>query len=444
MKPAPMIAASVGGRRRALDPGVRLQGGGREEDLHQLAGDVGHGELPEEPGLALEAFPDAGGQAVAHRFDGEQRRGVVAAGAAQDLPAGGAEHERPAGRGPIEQQAGESARTGAPRPPAVHHPLRRGQRDRPQQRGVHQLVHHAEPERLLGALGLAGEDHVEGGTRADQPWQALAPASAGEDAELDLRQADLRLRMIGGDPIVAREGELEAPAETRAVDADGDGLREARHPVEHVLAVGREPFRLGRRTELRELLDVGTGDEVVGLPREERDGTDARVLLQRLEAADELLLDRARDGIDRRALPVEGDDGDPVPDLPGQGGRGHERRSSTIAEAMPPCAHTDTRPNRTSRRFISFASVVTRRPPVAPNGWPIAMDPPMTLMIASSMSQPRAVHPWKFESTCEANASWTSIRPRSRHPMPARSSASGTALIGAWSSCHPGSTAATA
>src|SRR5207245_1931632 len=74
----------------------------------------------------------------------------------------------------------------------------------------------------------------------------------------------------------------------------------------------------------------------------------------------------------------------------------------------------------------------------------IAMDPPITLMISWSISQPLAAQPWRLESTCAANASWTSTSPRSRHAMPARSSALGTAKIGAWSSCQPGSTAATA
>src|SRR5881296_1451076 len=55
---------------------------------------------------------------------------------------------------------------------------------------------------------------------------------------------------------------------------------------------------------------------------------------------------------------------------------------------MPPCAQIDNSPNCTSRRAISFASVVTMRPPVAPNGWPIAIEPPMTLMMSGLISHP--------------------------------------------------------
>src|SRR2546426_468997 len=134
-----------------------------------------------------------------------------------------------------------------------------------------------------------------------------------------------------------------------------------------------------------------------------------------------------------------------VGELPGEcRAWSHQRRSSTMAKPMPPCAQIDSRPNCTSRRTISFASVVTSRVPVAPNGCPIAMEPPITLMISSLISQPLAAQPWKFESTCDANASCTSIRPSSFHSIPARSSALGTAKMGACSSCHPGSTAATA
>src|SRR5438034_3026243 len=43
----------------------------------------------------------------------------------------------------------------------------------------------------------------------------------------------------------------------------------------------------------------------------------------------------------------------------------------SLHDALPiSCAQIDSRPNCTSRRAISFASVVTSRVPVAPNGWP--------------------------------------------------------------------------
>src|SRR2546429_7562905 len=103
---------------------------------------------------------------------------------------------------------------------------------------------------------------------------------------------------------------------------------------------------------------------------------------------EQVLLHHGRKLVDRLVLQVENDDGDAVVDeLPGERrARSHQRRSSTMARPIPPCAQIDSRPNCTSRRAISFASVVTSRVPVAPNGWPMAMEPPITLMMSSLIS----------------------------------------------------------
>src|SRR5437773_3858588 len=243
---------------------------------------------------------------------------------------------------------------------------------------------------------------------------------------------------------MTRQGELEAAAQAGPVDADGDRLREARHALQQLLTVRDEALGFGGARERDELLDVGARDEVVRLAREERHGPHRALALERFERREEVGFQRARDLVDRFALHVERDDRDPVGQLPAECGSRHQRRSRTMAKPMPPCAQIDSRPNCASRRAISLASVVTMRPPVAPNGWPMAIEPPITLIRSSLISHPLAAHPWMFESTCAANASCTSITPRSRHPMPARSSAWGTAKIGACSSCQPGSTAATA
>src|SRR5206468_8396184 len=150
---------------------------------------------------------------------------------------------------------------------------------------------------------------------------------------------------------------------------------------EHVRALGRVPlgFRGGREPD--ELLDVGAGEEVLGLPREEGDGPHGGVVLQRVERCEQVLFHHGRKLVDRLVLQVENGDGDAVVDeLPGERrARSHQRRSSTMASPIPPCAQIDSRPNYTSRRAISFESVVTSRVPVAPNGWPMAMEPPITL-----------------------------------------------------------------
>src|SRR5947209_4932244 len=309
-----------------------------------------------------------------------------------------------------------------------------------------QLVHDAQTERLLGAFDLAREDDVERRAGANQPGEPLAAARPRENAELHFREAELGQGVMGGHAVTAGEGELEPAAEASAVNPGGDRFGEARHPAQHVLALGREPLGFRGGGEPDELLDIGPGDEVVGLPREEGDGPYGGVLLQRLERREQVLLHGGRNLVDRLVFRIESDDGDTVVgELPGERRpRRHQRRSSTMANPMPPCAQIDRRPNCTSRRVISFASVVTSRVPVAPNGWPMAIEPPIMLMMSSLMSQPSAPHPCRFESTCAANASCTSITPSSFHWIPARSSALGTAKMGAWSSCHPGSTAATA
>ena len=92
---------------------------------------------------------------------------------------------------------------------------------------------------------------------------------------------------------------------------------------------------------------------------------------------------------------VDRDDGDAL--LLDDGEHAHAR-SSTIAKPIPPWAQMEIRPNCTSRRRISLASVVTIRAPVAPKGCPMAIEPPRTLVMSQSTSptgpgEPEAVGP---------------------------------------------------
>ncbi len=155
-----------------------------------------------------------------------------------------------------------------------------------------QLVDDAQTERLLGAFDLAREDDVERRAGADQPGEPLAAARPRENTELHLGEAELGPGMIGRHAVPASEGELEPAAEARAVDPDGDRLGEARHPAQHFLALGREPLGFRGGGEPDELLDVGPGDEVFGLPREEGDGPHGGVVLQRVERREQVLLHR--------------------------------------------------------------------------------------------------------------------------------------------------------
>ena len=131
--------------------------------------------------------------------------------------------------------------------------------------GGDDLVHQTEPQRLAGALALAGEDHVEGRARADETRQPLAAAGAGDEPELYLGEAELRLGMIGGDPVVTGQRELEPAAQTGAVNRRDDRLGQRLDPAHHLLSLEAQPLGLDLGGERGELLDVGAGDEGVGL-----------------------------------------------------------------------------------------------------------------------------------------------------------------------------------
>ena len=183
---------------------------------------------------------------------------------------------------------------------------------------MNELVHDAEPEGPLSRLRLAREDQVERRPDADQPGQPLAATGAREDSELHFGQPELRLRVIGRDPIVASEGELETAAETGPVDPRGDRLWKAGHALEHLLPFGRETLSFGRGRERDEFFDVRTGNERVGLPGKERHRLDRAVALERFQRGEEIVLNRAGDLVDGLALQIDGDEGDAVGDLPGE------------------------------------------------------------------------------------------------------------------------------
>src|SRR5207253_6476323 len=87
-----------------------------------------------------------------------------------------------------------------------------------QVRGMHDLVHEAH---LLGAASvelLAREDEIERVGETDETRGALRAAGAGDEAELNLGEADLRGLRLGRDAVAATERELEAAAEAGAVD----------------------------------------------------------------------------------------------------------------------------------------------------------------------------------------------------------------------------------
>ena len=117
---------------------------------------------------------------------------------------------------------------------------------------VDDLVHQAQPLRLLAADGITADDHRERLVDADETRQALRAASTRNEAELDLGLAEPR--RLHRDAPVTRHRQLEPAAERGAVNGGDDRLRAA---LDDVLHLGER--RLLRR--LAEFGDVGAGDE---------------------------------------------------------------------------------------------------------------------------------------------------------------------------------------
>ena len=205
---------------------------------------------------------------------------------------------------------------------------------------------------LARAERRAGENDVERLLDADQTRQALRAAGAGNEAELDFRQA--AFRRWNGDAVVRRQRDLESAAQRRSVQCGDDRLRRVLDSIEHVGKVGR-----GGR--LAEFGNVGAGDE--GPPAaDDDDGLDRAVRFRRLDASLETVAHGLRQRVHRRGVyrdhpdfAVDGEVGDRI-----DGGHGfipleRARRAPTAIE-------------RKARRFVVLRRKryvwSSRRPPV--------------------------------------------------------------------------------
>ena len=75
--------------------------------------------------------------------------------------------------------------------------------------GGHDLVDHADGQRLVGLDEAAGEDDVLRAARADQTAQPLGAAGAGDDAEQHLGLAERGV--VGRDPESAASASSQPP-----------------------------------------------------------------------------------------------------------------------------------------------------------------------------------------------------------------------------------------
>src|SRR4030095_8645748 len=94
--------------------------------------------------------------------------------------------------------------------------------------------------------------------RTHEARQPLRAAVSRNQAEVDLRLTDPR--RIARDPQRTRHGKLASAAEREAIDGSDDRLAHVLDEIEDMLPGGGAVAAAGRRL-LRELVDVGAGDE---------------------------------------------------------------------------------------------------------------------------------------------------------------------------------------
>src|SRR5688500_12539258 len=254
-------------------------------------------------------------------------------------------------------------------------------RDLAQDRRMNHLVEQPHVQRLLRADVPSGEYHVE---RVPKPRELSKPLRASptrNEPEHDLGKREHRLRMIGSDAPGARHRRLEAAPQAGAMNRRDHRGAELLQAVQQRLPVERQSLRVIGRANLQKLLDVGAGDEGVGLAAQQNRRVNRGITLEPAHELDEILLHGAVELVHRLVRKIHGDDGDAVLDLhrhrPGladdvalsrRSRGGHPAFSRTMANPMPPAAHTVMRPNWPPRRRSSLMSVIVMRAPVAPKG----------------------------------------------------------------------------
>ena len=172
-------------------------------------------------------------------------------------------------------------------------------------------------------------------------------AGAGQQAELDLREAEHDLGVVERDAVMRGERDLQAAAERRAVDGGDDGLAERLQPAQVGLQPAHHLGDLGRvlLAGLLEVVEVAAGEE--GLLRAGDDDAGDLVLLglQPLDRGRHRGLVGLVHRVRRLVRVVEREDDDAVGVLLVADGRvAHQMRSTTVAMPMPPPMHSVARP----------------------------------------------------------------------------------------------------
>ena len=219
--------------------------------------------------------------------------------------------------------------------------------------GRHELVDDADLQCLGRAQPLALEQQLHQRVDdAQHPHRADDAAGAGEQAELDLGEAEQGLGVVDHDPVVAGQRDLQPAAERRAVDGRDHRLAQRLQPPQHRLVLTHEAgdlfgVVLGGALEV---VQVAAGEERLLGRGDDHPGD---LVLLSLEAVDRRL-DRRRvggvHGVGRLVGVVQGQDHDAVVVLvPADRAalswqRSSQTRSTTVAMPMPPPTHSVASP----------------------------------------------------------------------------------------------------
>ena len=126
----------------------------------------------------------------------------------------------------------------------------------------HTGIDEPHPRRGLPVHGFASCGKLHRRPRADQPRQPHGAAPAGKEAELDLRQAELGVRLGRGHAEIAGQSQFQPATEAGPID-DRHGGRGCGEPAEQLLAGGTERLDLGRRqvSQPFQPVHIGSGKE---------------------------------------------------------------------------------------------------------------------------------------------------------------------------------------
>ena len=178
-------------------------------------------------------------------------------------------------------------------------------------RGVEQLigrddlVDQAGLQRVLGAeLTAGGQDLHQRVLQTQHAGHTGHAAATRQQAEGDLRQADLQTLGVGGDAVVGGQSQLEAAAEGGAVDGCRDRHTQGLQGAQVVLHLVDLLGQLGgiRRGGLDHGLDVATGEEGLlrGSDHNTLDLAGLDGLLDLRHGGGEVVLECGVHGVDRR------------------------------------------------------------------------------------------------------------------------------------------------